>query len=143
MPIVDGKYVMRLSTTFATIKQARDEIIRKLAKARKVRISNVPAKLLRQLAPMLKGKDVKIILPKGTKPDEKISELGPVAVTKARVYKNYKGIEANAGSIAFSDIVYNITWTDRKILAVDTLEYAKCIKCIVDGFEGAWRYSSK
>ena len=63
MPIVNGQYQAKISTTFRSTKEAVEEIKVKIEKSRRVRISNIPMSLLDKLAPLLKGKDVKIILP--------------------------------------------------------------------------------
>ena len=74
---------------------------------------------------------------------EKLKELGEVAVTSARIYTEYDGEEANSGSVAFSDVIFNIAWVDGKILDISTMEYSKCVKCLRETFEGAWRYAKK
>jgi len=143
MPIVDGMYEVKISTTFRSVKEAVDVIKDKIAKSRRVRISNVPVKLLDKLLPLLKGKDVKMILPFKEKVSDKLKEIGDVAVTKARIYKDHKGVEANAGSIYFSDRVFSVVWTDEKILQIDSMDYDKCVKCMRGMFDVGWRYSEK
>lgn len=143
MPIVNGKYEMKIATVFATPKEAIEQIKKKIAKARKLRINNIPMPLLDKLAPLLTGKDVRIILPAQTRPTAEIKKLGPVAVTTARIYKDYKGAEANTGSVSFADRIFEITWTSKKILDVTAMDYDKCVKCLRDTFELAWRYAKK
>jgi hypothetical protein len=99
--------------------------------------------LLKQLEPILADKDLKIILPIDEKPAEELEKLGEVATTKARIYVDFKGKEANTGSIGFSDRIFNITWLDDQILDISAMEYSKCVKCLSDTFEGSWRYSQK
>ena len=65
MPIVDGRYEARISTTFATAEEGIKAVKEKLAAARKVRISTVPMCVLDELKPMLAGKDVMMVLPAG------------------------------------------------------------------------------
>ncbi|MHC4372461.1 MAG: hypothetical protein ACYSW8_33070 [Planctomycetota bacterium] len=60
MPIVDGRYEAKISTTFRSTKEAVEAIKDKIAKSRRVRISGIPMSLLKKLLPLLKGKDVKI-----------------------------------------------------------------------------------
>jgi len=143
MPIVEGQYEAKISTVFASEKEAFEAIVSKIEKSRRVRISNVPMQLLEKLAPLLKGKDVKIILPKGTKPTETIKQLGDAAIQKAKIYKDYKGVDANAGSIYFSDRIFNVVWDEKKIYEVDAMDYGKCVKCMKGMFEVGWRYSEK
>jgi hypothetical protein len=143
MPIVDGKYEAKIGTTFATAEEGIAEIKRMIQKSRRVRISNIPMPLLEELNPLLKDKDLMIILPMGEKPTEELHQLAPTATTKARIYVDYKGQEANSGSITFSNIVFNIAWLNDKILGVSTMEYSKCVKCLQDTFEGGWRYAQK
>ena len=143
MPIVDGQYEAKISTIFASEKEAFEAIVSKIEKSRRIRISNVPMQLLEKLAPLLKGKDIKIILPKGAKPTEKVKQLGDVAIQKARIYKDYKGVEANAGSIYFSDRIFNVVWGKKKIYEIDAMDYDKCVKCMKGMFEVGWRYSEK
>ena len=69
MPIVDGRYETKISMTFRSMKEAVEAIKDKIAKSRRVRISGIPMSLLKKLLPLLKGKDVKIILPLGEKAD--------------------------------------------------------------------------
>jgi hypothetical protein len=143
MPIVDGRYEAKLSTTFSTVEEGIQEIKRKIQKSRRIRISNVPMTLLNQLKPLLADKDLKIILPIGEKPAEELQKLGETATTKARIYVDFKGKEANTGSISFSDTIFNIIWLGNQILDVSAMEYSKCVKCLLDTFEGSWRYSQK
>lgn len=143
MPIVEGRYEAKLSTTFGTINEGLEEIKRKIQKSRRIRISNIPMSLLKQLEPILADKDLKIILPISEKPAEELEKLGEVATTKAKIYVDFKGKEANTGSIGFSDRIFNITWLNDQILDISAMEYSKCVKCLSDTFEGSWRYSQK
>jgi len=143
MPIVEGRYEARISTTFSTVEEGIEEIRKKVQKSRRIRISNIPPKLLEELKPLLADKDLKIILPIGEKSTEELKKLGEIATTKARIYVDYRGKEANTGSISFSDKVFNIVWFGDQILDISTMEYSKCVKCLVDTFEMGWRYSQK
>ena len=143
MPIVDGQYQAKISTVFARVSDGIRELKDKIAGSRKVRISNIPAGLLDRLLGTLKGKDVKIILPGGVKPTAKMREVGDVAVQKAKIYSDFKGVEANEGSVYFSDVMFCVTWSKDKIHQIATMEYAKCVKCMKGTFEMAWRYSEK
>ena len=143
MPIVDGRYESKLSTTFSTVDEGIDEIKKKINKSRGIRISNIPMKLLEELKPLLTGKDLKIILPLGQKPTEELKKLGDLATTKARIYVDFKGTEANTGSISFSTVIFNIIWLGDKIFDVSTMEYSSCVKCLRKTFDGSWRYSQK
>ena len=143
MPVVNGKYEAKISTTFSSTKEALKAITDKAKKSKTVRINNIPMDMLVKLLPLLKGKDVQIILPAKTKAGSELMELGPVAVTKAKIYKDYKGTEVNAGSIYFSDRVFEVAWIDKKVLAIDAMDYDKCVKCMRKMFDVAWRYSQK
>ncbi len=143
MPIVNGRYEAKLSTTFDSVEEGIDEIKKKIQKSRRIRISNIPLSLLEELKPLLKDKDLKIILPMVEKPTEELKQLGETATTKARIYVDFKGKEANSGSVNFSDKVFNIVWLNEDILNISTMEYSKCVKCLLDTFEGGWRYSQK
>ena len=143
MPIVEGKYEMKIGTTFATVEEGIAEIKRMIQKSRRIRISNIPMSLLEELKSLLKDKDLMIILPVNEKPTEDLKQLAPTATTKARIYVDYKGEEANSGSITFSRLVFNIAWVNDKILGVSTMEYGKCVKCLASTFEGGWRYAQK
>ncbi|MFQ5822308.1 MAG: hypothetical protein ACE5I5_20220 [Candidatus Heimdallarchaeota archaeon] len=143
MPIVEGRYESKIATTFGTVDEGIEEIKRKVQKSRKIRINNVPMKLLDELKPLLKGKDLKIILPFGEKPTEELRRLGEIATTKARIYVDFKGTEANTGSIGFSTMVFNVVWLGDEIFVVSTMEYSTCVKCLMKTFETGWRYSQK
>jgi hypothetical protein len=143
MPIVDGKYEAKIGTTFATPEEGITEIKRQIQKSRRIRISNIPMSLLEELKPLLKDKDLMIILPLNEKPTEELKLLAQTATTKARIYVDYRGQEANSGSINFANTIYNIAWTNNKILAISTMEYGKCVKCLAGTFEGGWRYAQK
>jgi hypothetical protein len=143
MPIVDGRYEARISTTFSSVEEAMDEIKERIRRSRKVWISNIPMSMLRELMPLLEGRSVRIILPMNERPSPELRRLGDVAVTKARIYRKYRGIDANAGSIYFSDRVFNVIWTDDGILDMDALDYRRCVKCMRDMFETGWRYAKK
>ncbi|MHC4459420.1 MAG: hypothetical protein ACYS0I_20450 [Planctomycetota bacterium] len=125
MPIVDGRYEAKISTTFQST------------------ISNVPMGLLEKLMPLFKGKDVKIILPTKEKPTSELKEIGEVAVQKAKIYKDYKGIKANLGSIYFADRIFSVAWDKGKILEIDAMDYDKCVKCMKNMFDVGWRYAEK
>jgi hypothetical protein len=99
--------------------------------------------LLEELKPLLKDKDLMIILPQNEKPTEELKKLGPIATAKARIYVDYKGQEASTGSINFANTIFNIIWVNENILNISTMEYGKCVKCMSDTFEGGWRYSQK
>jgi hypothetical protein len=143
MPIVDGKYEAKIGTTFATVEEGIEEIKRLIQKSRKIRISNIPVSLLEELKPLLKDKDLMIILPMNEKPTEELKKLAPIATTKARIYVDYKGKEANSGSINFARAVFNVAWLNDKTLSISTIEYGKCVKCLAGSFEGGWRYAQK
>lgn len=143
MPIVDGRYEARLSTTFATEQEGIKAIKEKVEASKKVRISNIPMSLLHELKPLLQGKDIMLILPLGEKPTDDLKKLGKVGITKAKIYKNYKGTVAYVGSLMFSDIIFNVLWAGDAILEIDTMEYGKCVKCMKGIFETGWRYSQK
>ena len=68
MPIVDGRYEAKLSTTFSTVNEGLEEIRNKIGKSRGIRINNIPMKLLNELKPLLENKDLKIVLPLGQHP---------------------------------------------------------------------------
>jgi len=143
MPIVEGRYEAKISTTFETVEEGIDEIKRKIQKSRRIRISSIPMRLLEELKPLLADKDLKIILPIGEKPTEELRKLGPIATTKARIYVDFKGKEAHSGSVSFSDKIFNIVWLGDQIFDVSAMEYSKCVKCLMDTFEMGWRYSQK
>jgi hypothetical protein len=143
MPIVDGQYQAKISTVFASAKEGVERLKSKIAKSRKVRIANVPVGLIEKLLPSLKGKDAKIILPGSAKPTAQLREVGDVAVQKAKIYSDFKGVEANEGSIYFADVMFCVTWSKDKILQISTMEYDKCVKCMKGTFDMAWRYSDK
>jgi len=143
MPIVEGRYESKLSTTFSTVEEGIEEIRKKIQKSRRIRINNIPMKLLDEIKQLLTGKDLKIILPIGEKPTEELRKLGEIATTKARIYVEFKGKEANTGSVGFSDVIFNLIWLGDEILDVSTMEYSTCVKCLLKTFEMGWRYSQK
>ena len=143
MPIVDGKYEAKISTSYATPQEGINEIKRMLQKSRRIRISNIPMPLLSEFLPLLKDKDLMIVLPQNEKPTEELKSLAPIATAKARIYVDYMGQEAATGSINFASRCFNIIWASGKILAVSAMEYSKCAKCMMDSFEGNWHYAQK
>jgi len=143
MPIVEGKYESKISTTFSTVDEGIEEIKRKIQKSRRIRINNIPMKLLDELKPLLRDKDLKIILPFGEKTTEELRTLSEIATTKARIYVDFRGTEANTGSIVFSTVVFNIVWLGDEIFDISSMEYSKCVKCLGETFEMGWRYSQK
>jgi len=72
-----------------------------------------------------------------------LKRLGEVATTKVRIYIDFRGREANTGSVGFSDVVFNVTWLDDEIFDVSAMEYSACVKCLMNTFEMSWRYSQK
>ena len=62
MPIVDGKYEAKISTTYITTQEGINEIKRMLQKSRRIRISNIPMSLLSECLPLLKDKDLMVVL---------------------------------------------------------------------------------
>lgn len=143
MPIVDGKYEAKISTTYTSPQEGIAEIKRMIQKSRRIRIGNIPMKLLDDFKPLLKDKDLMIILPQNEKPTEELKQIAPIASTKARIYVDYMGQEANSGSVNFAGRSFSIIWTGDKILGVSAMEYSKCAKCLVETFEGSWHYAQK
>lgn len=143
VPIVEGRYESKISTTFSTVEEGIEEIKRRIQKSRRIRINNIPMKLLEELKPLLVDRDLKIILPFGEKPTEELKRLGEIATTKARIYVDFKGTEANTGSIGFSTVVFNVAWLGDEIFSVSTMEYSACVKCLLKTFDMGWRYSQK
>jgi len=143
MPIVEGRYEAKISTTFSTVDEGIEEIKRKIQKSRRIRINNIPMKLLDDLKLQLRDKDLKIILPLGERPTEELIGLGEIATTKARIYVDFRGTEANTGSVVFSTVVFNIVWLGNEVFDVSSMEYSKCVKCLMETFEMGWRYSKK
>jgi hypothetical protein len=143
MPIVEGRYEAKISTTFATIEEGIAKLKKTIRKSRRIRISNIPMRLLNELKPLLKDKDLMIILPIGERPTEELKHLTQTATTKARIYVDYEGQEANSGSVNFSNVIFNIAWLNDTVLGVSTMEYGKCVKCLAGAFEGSWRYAQK
>jgi len=143
MPIVEGRYESKISTTFSTVEEGVEEIKRKAQRSRRIRISTIPMSLLEELKPFLRDKDLKIILPIGEKPSEELRKLGEIPTTKARIYVDFKGKEANTGSVSFSDRIFNIVWFGDQILDISAMEYSQCVKCLLNTFEMSWRYSQK
>lgn len=143
MPIVDGKYEAKISTTYASPQEGIGEIKRMIQKSRRIRISNIPMPLLDELKPLLKDKDLMLVLPLNEKPSEELKQLAPIATTKARIYVDYMGQEANSGSVNFASRSFSIIWTADKILSVSAMEYSKCAKCLMETFEGSWHYAQK
>jgi len=143
VPIVNGKYEAKLSTTFTTPEEGIQALKERLQKAKRVRINGIPMSLLDELLPEVRSKDVMIILPRGQKLKKAYKDAGEVTVTTSRTYVDFKGTEANAGSIIFSDVMFSILWTKDEILQIETMEYPKCVKCLHGTFDVAWRYAKK
>ena len=53
MPIVDGQYQAKISTVFSSVKEGVRQLKNKISTSRKIRISNVPVRLLDELLPIL------------------------------------------------------------------------------------------
>ncbi len=143
MPIVDGQYEAKLSTTYATPQEGIDEIKHMIKKSRRIRISGIPMSLLEELKPLLSDKDLMIILPQNQVPTEELKALAPIATTKARIYVDYMGQEANSGNINFANRSFGIIWTEKEMLSISAMEYGKCAKCLMETFEGGWHYAQK
>jgi len=143
LPIVEGRYEAKISTKFGDIKEGIEEIKAGIKKSRRIRINSIPMGLLDELKSLLVGKDLKIILPLGEKKPKDLEKLCEVATTKARIYVEYDKKEANTGSVCLPDKIFNIVWLDGKILEISAMEYSKCVKCLKDTFDMAWRYSEK
>ena len=143
MPIVKGRYEAKISTKFGKVEEGIDKIKAGIKKSRRIRINGIPMGLLDELKPLLTEKDVKIILPLGERKPKDLEKLGEVATTRARIYVEYDKKEANTGSVYLPDKIFNIVWLDGKILEISAMEYSKCVKCLRDTFEMAWRYSEK
>jgi len=143
LPIVKGRYEAKISTKFGKVEEGIDKIKAGIKKSRRIRINGIPMGLLDELKPLLTEKDVKIILPLGERKPKDLEKLGEVATTRARIYVEYDKKEANTGSVYLPDKIFNIVWLDGKILEISAMEYSKCVKCLRDTFEMAWRYSEK
>lgn len=143
MPIVDGKYEAKISTTYASPQEGIEEIKRMIKKSRRIRIGGISMPLLNELVPLLKEKDLMIVLPLGEKPTDELKALAPIATTKAKIYVDYMGQDANSGSVNFPSRSFSVIWAGEKILAVSAMEYGKCAKCMLETFEGGWHYAQK
>lgn len=143
MPISEGSFEVKVSTTFHSIEEGLMEMKKKLDKSRKIRISNIPMAVLDHFLPDLKGKDVMIIIPHGAKPTPAMMNMGNIAVMKAKVYKDYKGKQANLGTVYFSDRVFTLTWTRDELIEVEAMDHLKCVKCMGGTFQTGWRYAEK
>ena len=86
MPIIEGRYEMKIGTNFKKIEDGIEGVKEHIRKSRAVKINNIPMDLLEELKPLLKGKDARIILPQGQEKTADLEELGKVAVTKSRIY---------------------------------------------------------
>jgi len=56
-----------------------------IQKSRRIRINGIPMSLLGEFVPLLKDKDLMIVLPRNEQPVEELKKLGPIATTKARI----------------------------------------------------------
>jgi hypothetical protein len=143
VPIVDGKYEAKISTTYATSQEGIEELKSMINKSRRIRISGIPMSMLHELQPLLKDKDLMIVLPQNEQPSEELKKLAPIATTKARIYVDYMGQEANSGSVNFASRSFSVIWAGHKILAVSAMEYSKRAKCLMETFESGWHYAQK
>ncbi len=143
MPIVDGRYEAKMSTIFSTPDDGIEEVKRMIRKSRKIRINGIPMWLLEELMPLLEKKDLKIILPLGEEPTNEMKELCDIGSSKAKIYNEYMGKEANTGSILFPKMMFGFTWLGDEIFQVSTLEYGSCVKCMMESFDGIWHYAKK
>jgi hypothetical protein len=139
MPTEDDQYHAKIPMVFASVDEGIKQLKNRIAASSTVQISNIPVGLLDELLPILKGKDVKIILPYGANPTAEMQEIGDVAIQKARMYYDFGGVEADEGSIYFSDVIFCVTWVEDEILQISTLGYNENIKW----FEMIWRYAEK
>jgi len=139
MSIEGGQHRANISMEFASADEGIKQLKDRLSAARTVRISNIPVGLLDELLPALKGKDVKTILHYGAEPTAEMKEIGDLAIQKARIYSNFNGVEADEGSIYFSDVVFRVRWAESKILQISTMKYDKD----VGWFEMGWRHAER
>jgi hypothetical protein len=82
-------------------------------------------------------------VPQNKPPSEELKKLAPIATSKALIYVDYMGQEANSGSVNFASRSFSIIWVDDKILAVSAMEYSKCAKCLLETFDSTWHYAQK
>jgi len=145
MPIVDGKYECLIMTYYRNTDEAMDEIRSRVKRTRKVRVANIPVPLLKELLPLLKDKDLAVILPEMGEPWPELLEMGPVGRQKAKIYVMYRGAEATAGNIILPDVHFSILWDARtgKVLEITAMNYSSCVKCQRKTFDMSWRYSEK
>jgi hypothetical protein len=139
MSIDYSQFHANIIRAFASVNAGVKHLKDKIAKSHKVQISNIPKELLDKLLPELEGKDVKIILPNGTKPTEEMLEVGDVAIQSEPIYSDFKGVKASEGTIYFSDVVFCVTWAGGKVMQIYTLKYNEHVKW----FEMGWRYAEK
>ncbi|MFQ5761566.1 MAG: hypothetical protein ACE5PO_00895 [Candidatus Bathyarchaeia archaeon] len=144
MPIVDGKYVCKISEVYEP-KEGVESLKKEIEKAKKVQLQNIPDNLMKELMPLLKGKKTRIILPPGKKPNRELMDLGEVAVAspKADIYHVYKGRKVYVGGVYLPKMFFNVVPTDGDIAQVSTLEYPKCVNCMNEAFEFGWKRSKK
>lgn len=143
MPIVDGKYEAQIATYYKNVDEAMEDVRSMIKRTRKVRISNIPVPLLKELMPLLEGKDLAVILPDGAEPWPELTALCDVARQKSRIYVVYHGAEALTGSIVLPDVQFGVIWDKDKILDIAAMNYSSCVKCMRKTFDMGWRYAEK
>ncbi len=72
--------------------------------------------------PLLKDKDLMIVLPQNQTPTEELKQLAPLATSEARVYIDYMGQEANSDTVNFASRSFSIIRVDDKILGVSAMK---------------------
>ncbi len=144
MPIINGKYVCKISEIYDT-KEGINALKEEIRKAKNIRLQNIPENLMNELLPLLKGKKIRMILPPGSKPSEKLLEFSEVGIAspKADIYNVYKGKKIYPAGIFLPKIFFNVISINGDVFQISSMEYQKCIKCMNQTFEFAWRRSKK
>lgn len=144
MPVVNGVHQNKMTTVFE-VPQGLDAIKETVSKARKVRISTVPPKLLFELLPFLKDKeDTKVLLSPGEKITDEMKQLGDVGVSKSKLYADYKGEEVLMGSITSPAVSFTILWKEDRIFEISAMNYERCVRCLGEYFDDmSWRFADK
>jgi hypothetical protein len=106
------RYVLKVGEIFRK-EEGLEQIRNELAGARKVRLSNLPTPLLRELLPLCAGKTAEINAHDGGQIQELKAEAPAIREVKSQWFQDFLGENLHMGEVASPSFVYHVLWSSQ------------------------------
>ena len=113
-----------------SLEQGLAAIARDLAAEKRVELVNLPVRLLREWAPLLRGKQVTIYDGLVDGLPEDLQGLGREVFTSVRMQGTLFGRVVDKGEVFLRHKIYNLWYTGDQVQHIGSITYRRCVKCI-------------